>query len=367
MNTNQNKKEENNFFMKLALQQAQNNLGNTKDNPSVGCVIVKNGNALGVGNTSKNGRPHAETNAINFSRETLKKSDIYITLEPCSNYGKTNPCVHEIAKKRFKKVYFSVNDPDPRSYKKSLKYLKKKDIKVKSGTLHSEVKNFYKSYFSFKEKKMPFVTGKIALSKDLYSTNKKKKWITNIFSRGRVHLLRSFHDCILTSAKTIIIDNPNLDCRINGLEKLSPSRFIIDKNLSIPVRSKIIKSAKKHRTYIIYNRSNKKKISLLKNSNVKMIKMSINELGNFDLRKVLFKIGKLGFSRIFLETGLNLFTNFLKNRLINDLYIFVSNKKIGKNGYNSFKKYMKKNLNNKSKQKQRVNLFGDQMLLYRMK
>ena len=98
-----------------------------------------------------------------------------------------------------------------------------------------------------------------------------------------------------------------------------------------------------------------------------MIKMSINELGNFDLRKVLFKIGKLGFSRIFLETGLNLFTNFLKNRLINDLYIFVSNKKIGKNGYNSFKNYMKRNLNNKSKQKQRVNLFGDQMILYRMK
>ena len=100
MSTNQNKNEENKFFMKLALQQAQNNLGNTRDNPSVGCVIAKNGKLIAVGNTSQNGRPHAETNAINFSKKTLKKSDIYITLEPCSHYGKTKPCVQEIAKKK---------------------------------------------------------------------------------------------------------------------------------------------------------------------------------------------------------------------------------------------------------------------------
>ena len=367
MSTNQNKKEVNKFFMKLALQQAQNNLGNTKENPSVGCVIVKNGNLIAAGCTGLNGRPHAETNAISFSKDVLKKSDIYVTLEPCSHYGKTNPCVHEISKKKFRKVYFSINDPDPRSYKKSLIYFKKKKIKTQSGLLQAEAKVFYKSYFNFKEKKLPFVSGKIALSKDFYTIDKKKRWITNFFSRGRVHLLRSFHDCILTSARTVIIDNPTLNCRINGLEKLSPSRFIIDKNLSVPLKSNIIKSAKKYRTYIFFNSINKKKIKLYRNLNVKMIKMPINELGDFDLEKILLKINRLGFSRVFLEAGLNLFTNFLRSGLINDLYIFVSNKKLGKNGYKDFKKYMKPYLINKNKFVEKVNLLGDTMLFYRMK
>ena len=106
--------------------QAKKSLGNTKDNPSVGCVIVKNNHVISSGCTSYNGRPHAETNAIKNSRVSVKNSDIYITLEPCSHFGKTPPCINKIINKKIKKVFFSVNDPDHRSYKKSIKLLKKK-------------------------------------------------------------------------------------------------------------------------------------------------------------------------------------------------------------------------------------------------
>ena len=114
MFTNQNKNIYHNYFMNLALNQARINLGNTKLNPSVGCVLVKNNNLISAGSTNFNGRPHAEFNAINFSKNDVKNSDLYVTLEPCSHYGKTKPCVKTIIKKKIKRDFFSKNDPDPK-------------------------------------------------------------------------------------------------------------------------------------------------------------------------------------------------------------------------------------------------------------
>ena len=206
-------------FMRLALMQAQKNLGKTKDNPSVGCVIVKNGSIISVASTGIGGRPHAEHNAITFSKDNVKNSYLYVTLEPCSHYGKTPPCVKKIIRSKIKKVFFSIQDPDSRSHNKSSKKLKKNKILVHKGILRSEIKRFYKSYFKYKKSSLPYVTAKMAISKDFYTKVNNNNWITNKFSRGRVHLMRSAHDCILTSAKTVIEDNPRLDCRILGLEK----------------------------------------------------------------------------------------------------------------------------------------------------
>ena len=121
----QNKYSKHSFFMNLALMQAQKNLANTKTNPTVGCVIVKNNCIITAGYTGVNGRPHAEQNAITYSKNNVINSDLYVTLEPCSHYGLTPPCIKTIIKRRVKKVFFSVRDPDPRSYNKSTKQLKK--------------------------------------------------------------------------------------------------------------------------------------------------------------------------------------------------------------------------------------------------
>ena len=130
---NLNKYSEHSFFMRLALAEAQKNLGNTKNNPSVGCVITKDNTVISFGNTSLNGRPHAELNAINSSLVNLNGSNLYVTLEPCSHYGETPPCVNLIVKKKIKRVFFSVLDPDLRSYNKCSKILKKKGIYVNRG------------------------------------------------------------------------------------------------------------------------------------------------------------------------------------------------------------------------------------------
>ena len=153
--------------MNLAFNQAMKNLGNTKENPSVGCIITNGNHIVGAGSTSKNGRPHAEFNAIKSIKNNIKNSYLYVTLEPCSHYGKTPPCVNLIIKKNIKKVFFSLHDPDNRSHKKSKKILVKNFIAANSGIKLKYAKLFYKSYIKSKNKSLPFLTCKIAASKDL--------------------------------------------------------------------------------------------------------------------------------------------------------------------------------------------------------
>jgi len=367
MFTNQNSTDRNSYFMNLALQQARKVLGNTGSNPAVGCVITKDDNVISAGFTSINGRPHAETNAINLYKNKLNYSNIYITLEPCSHHGKTPPCVNLIIKKKIKKVFFSINDPDQRSYKKSIKILKKHKIKVNNNILKNEVNLFYKSYIKSKKNVLPYVSSKIAISKDYYTVDKKNKWITNLYSRGRVHLIRSFHDCIITSSRTINTDNSRLTCRINGLVERSPSRIILDKDLKVKISSKIIKEAKVFPTIIFFNKNNKNKINLLKKYKVKLYKIPLNSRGLLDLKKTLIKSKELGFSRILLESGLSLTSNFLKEKLIDNLIVFISKKSLGKNGLRN----MKKNLNYFTKRKKKkivkVNLFKEKLIFYKLK
>ena len=162
MSTSQNK---DSLFLKLAFYQAEINLGSTSLNPSVGCVVVKNNSVISSGRTSYNGRPHAESNALK-KNVYVNGSDIYITLEPCSHYGKTPPCVKKIIDKKLRKVIFSINDTDIRS--KNLAYikLKKAKINVKKFIHNNYAKKFYESYFLQSSKQIPFIDAKLAISKD---------------------------------------------------------------------------------------------------------------------------------------------------------------------------------------------------------
>jgi len=364
---NQNKRVNNEFFMELALAQAQKNLGNTKENPSVGCVLVKNGHLIAAGYTGEGGRPHAEQNAINFSQENPCKSELYVTLEPCSHYGKTPPCVKLIIKNKIKKVFFSINDPDIRSFNKCSSVFKKKGIVVSNHILKNKVDFFYRSYIKNKKDNLPFVTCKLAASKDFFTINKKGKWITNELSRGRVHLMRSFNECIITSSKTIMNDNPRLTCRINGLQRNSPCVIILDRKLKINTGSRIIRKTKKQRVIIFYNETNNEKIQLLKKLKIKTYKIALDKSGNLDLNETLVKAKKLGFSRIFIEAGIILTNSFLKKGLVDDFKLFVSNKALGKNGSDNIKKFFRTYFKNKKGIVEKVNLSGDKLMSYKIK
>ena len=179
-----------NKFMKLALDLARARKGLTGDNPSVGCVIVKRGEIISIGQTGYGGRPHAEHNAISNCFEDPKDSKMYISLEPCNHYGKTPPCTKNIIKNQIREVYYSIDDIDVKVKGKSYSILKKNNINVKKGLLKKESLNLYKSYYLNRKKKLPYVIGKIALSKNkiIYSDISKK--ITNKKSDKLTHFLR---------------------------------------------------------------------------------------------------------------------------------------------------------------------------------
>ena len=184
---------------------------------------------------------------------------MYVTLEPCNHYGKTPPCTKEIIKNKKIKVFYSVEDIDKKVKGKSFKILESKNIIVKKGLLSKEVNNFYEPYFFNRKNNIPYVTGKIAVSKNNLIFSKGTKRITDKHSDKLTHFLRYKNDSLMISYKTLNQDNPKLDCRLKGLNKFSPKRIILDNNLEMNINSYIFRTANKVNTIIFYNEADKDK------------------------------------------------------------------------------------------------------------
>ncbi len=344
-------------YMRFAINLAKNQNGLTGTNPSVGCVIVKNKKIISYGVTNLNGRPHAETIALNKNKNKNSGSSVYLTLEPCSHYGKTPPCTKTIIKTKVKNVYYSIEDPDLKSFGKSKKILKSKYITTKSGLLRNKVKKLYKNYDYIKKNKLPYVVGKLACSSNLFIL-KNNKFITNEHSRKVGHLLRYKYQGILTSYKTINRDNPKLNCRIKGLENFSPVKLIIDKNLKINMDSYIVKNSTKYNTVIFHNSKNKKKLNNLKYYKINLVYLDINKYGYINFKKIFSKIYDMGVHNLLIESGKTLTNNILNEKLFNEFYLFKSSKNINnKNAINV--ENINKNLDKFFKNNKKINTYLD--------
>ena len=353
-------------YMKLALNLASARRGLTGENPSVGCLIVKNDQIISIGQTGFNGRPHAEHNAINNSIENVDGSKMYVTLEPCNHYGKTPPCTKSIINSGIREIIYSIDDIDKKVKGKSFKILSKKNIKVKRGLLRNEAKNLYVSYIKNRINKLPYVTAKIAVTKNKVIYSKIKKRITNKDSDKITHYLRYKNDSIMISGKTLNIDNPKLNCRLKGYEKFSPKRIILDKNLEIKLNSYIVRSVKRNNTILFYNSSNDKKIKILINKGIILIKHKSDKNGLFNLKKILKKLYSLGTRNLLIEGGDKITKNLINQRLIDIFYLFQSSKIFHKNILNKhFTSF--KILNKKYKKKLKVSteLAKDKITIYK--
>ena len=350
-------------FLSLAFEQAKINLGSTKRNPSVGCIVEKDGAVISSGHTSLNGRPHAEYNALN-KRKNFKNANLYVTLEPCSHYGLTPPCTNTIIKKKIKKVFYSAFDSDPRSKKKSKRILNKKKIFVRGSLLKKNGLDFYKSYYLQQGPHLPLIDAKIAISKDYFTKNIKKKWITNFYSQRRAHLLRSMYNCIISTSKSINDDNSSLDCRIKGLEKKSPDLIILDRNLKLKKKLKLFETTKIRKILLFTYSRDRKKILYFKKMGIKVNLISSLKNKN-DFKNLFLILKKKGYTRIFLESGLTLLNFLIKNKLLNNLYIFRSSNNLKKLGINYSSPDIIKKINLKNMID--VNLFGDKLYKEKLK
>jgi len=352
-------------YMELALDLAKSRLGHTGTNPSVGCVIVKNDNIISMGWTSSGGRPHAEYNAIKNCTENLSGSKMYVTLEPCNHYGVSPPCTNIIIKSKISEVIYSVNDIDKRVHNKTNKILLSKNVKVKSGLLKNRIKHFYIPYFYNREKKLPYITGKIAISKNNLIYSKGIKKITNSSSNKFTHLIRYKNDSIMISYKTLNKDNPKLNCRLKNFKEFIPKRIILDNKLNSDRKSYLIKTSCTNNTIIFYNEANKRNISKFKKNKINPIKSSISKNKEFDIKVIMKKLYSLGCRNILIEGGNDLTNHMLKKRLFNKFYLFKSPNNLSK--LVEFKEFSGlKTLNQKYKNKLKLksNYGKDTITLY---
>ena len=339
-------------FMELALILASVQHGNTGVNPSVGCVIVKNDEVVSIGQTGYGGRPHAEYNAIKNCNLDLTGSKMYVTLEPCNHHGKTPPCTNLIIKKRIKEVFYSLEDIDKKVKGKSYRILMSKKIIVKKNLLKESIIEFYKPYFFNRNKKMPYVTGKIAVSKNNLIYSKGTKKITDVHSDKLTHFLRYKNDSLMISYKTLNKDNPKLNCRLEDLDKFSPKRIILDKDLKMNISSYIFKTANKNNTVVFYNCSEREKILKFKKKGIHLIKSKLLNDGNFDITLILKRLYRNGCRNLLVEGGNDLSNSFIKTKLFNQFYLFKSPKNLSKSvankDFNCFK-YLSQKYKNKIK------------------
>ncbi len=354
------------FYMEIALNLARSRHGLTGSNPSVGCVIVKNDKIISIGQTSFNGRPHAETNAIKNSFENLKGSKMYVTLEPCCHHGLTPPCTDSIIKSKIAEVVYAVTDIDKRVRNKSYKILSSKKIIVKKGLLKNKVENFYYPYFFNRKKKLPFVTGKIAISKNNIIYSKPQKRITNSYSDQFTHLLRYQNDCIMITYKTLNKDNPRLNCRLKGMENFSPKRIILDNELNSNMNSYVFKSSNSKNTLIFYNKADKSKVSKFKRKGIVIIKSKIGRNNRFVIKEILKKLYNFGCRNLLIEGGNDLTNSLIKNKIFNKFYLFKSPKNLSKSlEYLKFSGLKKLNQKYTKKINLNLNLRKDRIILYR--
>lgn len=231
-------------YIKRCIQIAKNGLGIAAPNPMVGSVIVHNERVIGEGFTSAYGGNHAEVNAINSvtDKSLLKEATLYVTLEPCSHFGKTPPCSDLIIKHQIPHVVIGCKDENPLVAGKGIKKLEASGCKVTLGLLETECKNHHKRFFTFHNKKRPYIILKWAETRDGFiapaSKNEQKPvWITNAYSRQLVHKWRAEEQAILVGTNTVLEDNPSLTVR--DWTGKNPIRIVLDKSLKLPETANI--------------------------------------------------------------------------------------------------------------------------------
>ncbi|HOK40288.1 MAG TPA: bifunctional diaminohydroxyphosphoribosylaminopyrimidine deaminase/5-amino-6-(5-phosphoribosylamino)uracil reductase RibD [bacterium] len=322
-----------NYYLKYALKLAKKSKGKTSLNPAVGCVIEKNGKIIGKGFHQYFGGPHAEIEAINSLTEPPENSSMYVTLEPCSHFGKTPPCVDEIIKYKFKKVIIGMQDVNPLVNGAGITKLKNAGIEVEINNLNNQINYFYRDFIKFIKTGQPFIRLKAAISIDgkIALKNGMSKWITNFSARKFVHKLRNEVDAILIGVNTLLIDNPELTVRHikNSNENY---KIILDTSLKTKLDCNIFKSNKFERIIIITASNNFDKINSFKDKGVNIIKTEIEKNGLLNLKSVLNDLTKFGIKDILVEGGSKIFTYFLVNNLVDEFYFFISNKIIGNDG-----------------------------------
>ena len=325
-------------YMRMAIELAKKGAGAVNPNPMVGAVVVKNGEVIGRGYHKFFGGPHAEVYALEEAGEKAEGTTIYVTLEPCSHYGKTPPCAKKIIDMGIKKCFIGSSDPNPKVAGKGVAMLKEAGIEVVENVLKEECDEVNQVFFKYIKTKIPYLfvkcgitlDGKIALSNGI------SKWITNSIAREKVQYYRNKFMGIMVGINTVLTDNPSLTARIeNGV---NPFRIIVDPNLQIDENCKVVKNNEDEKTVIITSQKNlftedtentEIQIKQKRLSEENKVKFIFIDGEKFSFKEMLEEIGKTGIDSILLEGGETLISLAFEENVIDGGEIFIANKILG--------------------------------------
>lgn len=315
--------------MARALELARAGLGRVAPNPSVGCVLVKDGEVIAEARTSDGGHPHAEAAALEKAGEKAKACVAYVTLEPCFKEAGVC-CSNLLIKFGVSKVIVGCLDENPAIRGKGVAALERAGISVEVGCLEEECRELNKGFFLSKTNARPLVTLKIALSLDgkIATRTGHSQWITGEEARRRVHEMRSTHDAILTGIGTVLADDPQLTARIEGVNH-TIRRCVLDTDGRMPVSARMLSD--KAGPVTVFSGRNGGNLP-----DVEVVTTPVCLNGTLDLNFVLAHLAEKGVTRLMVEAGQGVFTSFLKSGLWDHLYIMRASVIVGADGVDAF-------------------------------
>ncbi|MBA2942221.1 bifunctional diaminohydroxyphosphoribosylaminopyrimidine deaminase/5-amino-6-(5-phosphoribosylamino)uracil reductase RibD [Paenibacillus sp. CGMCC 1.16610] len=316
-------------YMRLALQMAESALGQTGINPVVGCVLVKDGRIVGMGAHLKRGHGHAEVLALQMAGEEAKGSTAYVTLEPCSHYGKTPPCSDRLIEAGVARVVVAGTDPNPQVAGTGVAKLRAHGIDVSVGLLGEEASLMNETFNKYIVTRMPFVTLKTASTLDgrIASKTGDSKWITSPASREFVHTLRHRHQGIMVGVDTVIADDPRLSAR-GDVPAVQPVRIIADSRLRVPLGAQVLTEQDRQPTILLATaQAPAERRAALEARGITVL--TCGDGPQVDLTLAMRQLGEREIGSILLEGGGKLSGAMLERRLLDKLVLMFAPKIIG--------------------------------------
>lgn len=319
-------------FMTRAVRLGHRALGTTAENPPVGCVIVKDGVIVGLGWTQPGGRPHAEVQALRMAGVAARGATAYVTLEPCAHHGRTPPCAEALARAGVVQVVAAVEDPDPRVSGGGFAILRQAGISVATGLGREDARSDLAGFLTRIVNKRPYVLLKLALSADgkIAESVGERTAITGPQVKARTHLLRAEADAILVGLGTVLADDPDLTCRLPGLEGRSPIRVVADSRGAIPPGSHLVRTAGKVPLWLLSLADTPAPLG------VEILVCAPGAGGGVDLVDGLARLAARGVNRVLAEGGARLARGLIEAGLVDELQLFRSPKVLGPQGVDGF-------------------------------
>jgi diaminohydroxyphosphoribosylaminopyrimidine deaminase/5-amino-6-(5-phosphoribosylamino)uracil reductase len=322
-------------FMGMAAGLARRGLGSCWPNPSVGCVLVSDGVVVGRGRTGVGGRPHAETVALAMAGEAARGATAYVTLEPCSHVGQTPPCADALVAAGVAKVVVACGDPDPRVDGRGIARLRAAGIEVETGVLAAEASETLAGFFTRVKRGRPLLTLKLASTLDgrIATRAGESQWITGLAARKTAHRLRGEHDACMVGVGTVLSDDPDLTCRIEGFAKRPMVRVVADSHARTPLLAQIVATCERNPTWVLHrDGADPARIAALTALGVRCMQVGGSEAG-IDLHQAMEALGASGLTRVMVEGGAQLAGALLRAGLVDRLAWFHAPSVMGGDGY----------------------------------